>query len=96
MEKENLVIYHGKCSDGFGAAYSAWKQLGDSADYVPMTYDDIEDLPNIKNRNTRALVRKIKRFKDWIFSNDEYDAHYVQVGDGLCIITRKDHNENRN
>ena len=25
-----------------------------------------------------------------------YDAHYVQVGDGLCIITRKDQNENRN
>ena len=54
------------------------------------------NIPNIKNRNTRALVRKIKRFKDWIFSNDEYDAHYVQVGDGLCIITRKDQNENRN
>ena len=73
--------------------------------YVPYLKDDgfvlvdnldfhgmIFDIPNIKNRNTRALVRKIKRFKDWIFSNEEYDAHYVQVGDGLCIITRKDHN----
>ena len=70
--------------------------------YVPYLKDDgfvlvdnldfhgmIFDIPNI-------LVRKIKRFKDWIFSNEEYDAHYVQVGDGLCIITRKDHNENRN
>ena len=66
--------------------------LVDNLDFHGMIFD----IPNIKNRNTRALVRKIKRFKDWIFSNDEYDAHYVQVGDGLCIITRKDHNENRN
>ena len=66
--------------------------LVDNLDFHGMIFD----IPNIKNRNTRALVRKIKRFKDWIFSNDEYDAHYVQVGDGLCIITRKDQNENRN
>ena len=66
--------------------------LVDNLDFHGMIFD----IPNIKNRNTRALVRKIKRFKDWIFSNEEYDAHYVQVGDGLCIITRKDHNENRN
>ena len=60
--------------------------LVDNLDFHGMIFD----IPNIKNRNTRALVRKIKRFKDWIFSNEEYDAHYVQVGDGLCIITRKD------
>lgn len=66
--------------------------LVDNLDFHGMIFD----IPNIKNRNTRALVRKIKRFKDWIFSNEEYDAQYVQVGDGLCIITRKDHNENRN
>ena len=66
--------------------------LVDNLDFHGMIFD----IPNIKNRNTRALVRKIKRFKDWIFSNEEYDALYVQVGDGLCIITRKDHNENRN
>ena len=66
--------------------------LVDNLDFHGMIFD----IPNIKNRNTRALVRKIKRFKDWIFSNEEDDAHYVQVGDGLCIITRKDENENRN
>lgn len=50
--------------------------LVDNLDFHGMIFD----IPNIKNRNTRALVRKIKRFKDWIFSNEEYDAHYVQVG----------------
>ena len=32
----DLVIYHGPyCPDGFGAAFSAWKLLGDRATYLP-------------------------------------------------------------
>ncbi len=30
-----VVIYHGDCSDGFGAAYAAWKKFGDTASYIP-------------------------------------------------------------
>lgn len=30
-----VVIYHGDCSDGFGAAYAAWKKFGDIASYIP-------------------------------------------------------------
>jgi len=29
----NCVIYHANCTDGFGAAYSAWKLLGNRAEY---------------------------------------------------------------
>ncbi len=29
----DCVIYHADCTDGFGAAYAAWKQLGNRADY---------------------------------------------------------------
>ena len=29
----NVVIYHADCTDGFGAAYSAWKLLGNRAEY---------------------------------------------------------------
>ena len=28
-----VVIYHANCNDGFGAAYSAWKLLGNRAEY---------------------------------------------------------------
>jgi len=35
-----LVIYHANCMDGFGSAFSAWKKLGDSAEYVPASYND--------------------------------------------------------
>jgi len=31
----DIVIYHGGCSDGFGAAFAAWKLLGSRAKYVP-------------------------------------------------------------
>jgi uncharacterized protein len=32
------VLYHSNCYDGFGAAYAAWKALGDSAKYIPVSY----------------------------------------------------------
>jgi len=41
MFKKNIVvIYHKLCPDGFGAAYAAWKRLGDTADYLPAGYGD--------------------------------------------------------
>ncbi|MFN3692994.1 MAG: DHHA1 domain-containing protein [Candidatus Paceibacteria bacterium] len=33
--KDIVIIYHGDCPDGFGAAYAAWKKFGDSATYIP-------------------------------------------------------------
>jgi uncharacterized protein len=50
---KSLVIYHGNCADGFGAAYVAWKALDDSAEYVPANYGDcvISD-GNIKIKDT--------------------------------------------
>lgn len=33
--KDIVVIYHGDCPDGFGAAYAAWKKFGDTATYLP-------------------------------------------------------------
>ncbi len=35
---EIKVLYHGNCPDGFGGAYSAWKKLGDTAEYIPVRY----------------------------------------------------------
>lgn len=34
--KDIVIIYHGDCRDGFGAAYAAWKKFGDSAAYIPV------------------------------------------------------------
>jgi len=68
--KKNLVIYHGgNCSDGFGAAYAAWKQLGDSADYVPMVYGD-KFMPDYKDKNVYIL--------DFSFEKEVYEDILAQ------------------
>lgn len=38
MNDRPLVLYHGSCPDGFGAAWVAHRHLGDGADYMPMQY----------------------------------------------------------
>lgn len=36
----DFVIYHADCIDGFGAAYAAWKLLGNDAKYYPAKHGD--------------------------------------------------------
>lgn len=57
----------------------------DNLDFHGMVFD----IEHIKNRNTKQLVKKIKRFKDWIFNHEDYDVEYYHVGDGVCVIKRK-------
>ena len=58
----------------------------DNLDFHGMIFD----IDHIKNRNTKQLVKKIKRFKDWIFNHDDYNVNYYGVGDGICVIQRKE------
>lgn len=40
------IIYHGgECHDGFGAAWAAWRTLGDKATYAPASYGTNLDIP---------------------------------------------------
>lgn len=48
------VIYHGCCDDGFGAAWSAWKRLGDRAHYLPAQHG--EAVPPLPDESCLALV----------------------------------------
>ncbi|OGF62664.1 hypothetical protein A2662_03975 [Candidatus Giovannonibacteria bacterium RIFCSPHIGHO2_01_FULL_45_33] len=43
--KKIAVLYHKKCSDGFGAAWSAWKKFGNKALYLGVNHG--ESLPKI-------------------------------------------------
>jgi oligoribonuclease NrnB/cAMP/cGMP phosphodiesterase (DHH superfamily) len=38
--KQIVVIYHGNCPDGFGAAYIAWKKFEDSASYIGVQHGE--------------------------------------------------------
>lgn len=48
-----IVLYHGNCPDGFGAAWAASLHFGDKADYVPVQYG--EEPPNVIGREIYIL-----------------------------------------
>lgn len=39
-----IVYYHKNCSDGFGAAFAAWKEFGADAAYEPLQYGKTPDV----------------------------------------------------
>ena len=49
----NCVIYHANCTDGFGAAYSAWKLLGNRAEYHACKHGDLP--PDVLGKNVVIL-----------------------------------------
>ena len=54
-----VVIYHGKCPDGFGAAFAAWLKFGDAAQYVPADYCDAP--PDVTGKDVFILDFSYKR-----------------------------------
>lgn len=59
--------------------------LVDNLDFHGMIFD----IERINNRNTKQLVKKIKRFKEWILNNENYESEYYPVGDGIVLIRKK-------
>jgi len=51
--QQHLVIYHGECPDGFGAAFAAWLKLGDSAEYLPYQYGMVS--PDVTDKSVFIL-----------------------------------------
>jgi oligoribonuclease NrnB/cAMP/cGMP phosphodiesterase (DHH superfamily) len=86
----NLVIYHANCTDGFGAAYSAWKLLGDRAEYHAAKYG--EPPPDVKGKNvvvldfsydhatTKILMKEAKGF----LVIDHHKSAMVELHDVSC------------
>jgi len=83
----NLVIYHGNCNDGFGAAYSAWKLLGNRAEYYAAEHG--EPPPCVKgkrvvildfsysNKATKALIEEAEEL--WVI--DHHKSNMVELHD---------------
>jgi oligoribonuclease NrnB/cAMP/cGMP phosphodiesterase (DHH superfamily) len=92
----NLVIYHAGCTDGFGAAYAAWKLLGDRADYHAAKHS--EPPPDVVGKNvvvldfsydnatTKKLMKEAKNF----LVIDHHKTAMVELHDVSC--TRFDMN----
>ncbi|MEA5027228.1 MAG: O-methyltransferase [Erysipelotrichaceae bacterium] len=55
-----------------------------------MFHGMVDDPSLTRNRRTKDLVRKLKKFRDNILSNSLYDvAYYPEVGDGVALIRVK-------
>ncbi len=48
-----------------------------------------ENIEEIKSRNLKALVRKIKNYEEWLKTNDNYITTFHEVGDGLAVSIKK-------
>lgn len=53
MTQYTHVLYHKACPDGFGAAWAAWRALGEKAVYIPVAYK--EPMPELP-RNAKVLM----------------------------------------
>ena len=55
--------------------------------YVERFYnnDPMEEV----SKDLRALARKIDRFNQWLKNNPNYESHFLDIGDGMVISTKK-------
>ena len=75
----DVVIYHAYCTDGFGAAYSAWKLLGNRAEYHACIHG--QKPPDIKGKNVVIL--------DFSFDNKTTKKMIKQAANLLVIDHHK-------
>ncbi len=71
----NCVIYHADCTDGFGAAYSAWKHLGNRTEYHACKHGTPP--PDVKGKNVVVL--------DFSFDNAT-TKKMIEEADSLLVI----------
>ena len=48
-----------------------------------------KNLEDIKNRNLRSLVRKIKNYIDFLENNIKYKTTFYEIGDGLSVTEKR-------
>jgi hypothetical protein len=51
-----LILYHANCTDGFGAAFSAWCKFGDDHHPIFDANGKIQKGPNYKPADLEGLV----------------------------------------
>jgi len=71
-----VILYHGSCPDGFGAAYAAWKKFGDEAEYIPLYRGD--DLPE-------GLEGDALYFVDFTYDKPAMD-HFIEIAKSVTVL----------
>jgi nanoRNase/pAp phosphatase (c-di-AMP/oligoRNAs hydrolase) len=106
-EKNKWVLYHAECMDGYGAAWSAWKTLGESARYKAVRHD--EPLPKLPDSielyivdfcypmdvlvSTAQRVKKIVVLDHHISAQKDYESYisHSAIPSNLEVIFVQEH-----
>ena len=88
----DLVIYHSNCSDGTGAAWAAWKLLGDRAEYVAASHG--ESPPDVRGRRvaildfsySNSVIKQMVKDADALVVIDHHKSAMVELHDVNCTI----------
>ena len=75
-DKKTVIIYHGGCPDGFSGAYAAWKNFGDTAEYIPGSYSEI--IPE-------AFAGKNVFFIDFSYKKEPMDE-IVKIASSVVVL----------
>ncbi len=49
-----------------------------------------KDESEIKSRNLRGLVRKIKNYIEYLKNSEKYETRFYDIGDGIAVTSRKE------
>jgi uncharacterized protein len=77
------VFFHGNCYDGFGAAFAAWKKLGDTAKYIPVSYGK-EHVTDIQFQPEDVVY-----IVDYSVSNEEFEKLTEMVSEVVILDHHK-------
>lgn len=81
-DTKTVVLYHGGCPDGFGAAYAAWKKFGDRATYEALSRSDGPPLELAKDADVYLI--------DFTYNKKEDMETLQSVSKSLTVL---DHHE---
>jgi hypothetical protein len=93
----DFVIYHAECSDGFGAAFAAWKLLGDRAVYFPAKHG--HPAPDVTGRNViildfaydNATTKKMIKQAESFLILDHHKSSMINLHDVSCACFDMSH-----
>ena len=83
----DMVLYHANCNDGFGAAYAAWKLLGNRAEYIPCSHGTPP--PDVKGKKVvcldfsynKKITKKLIKRADAFLIIDHHKSAMVELHD---------------
>ncbi len=83
----DLVIYYANCTDGMASAYSAWKLLGNRAEYIACAHGG--DIPEVKGKNVaicdfsfkNSIVKKMIEDAEALVILDHHKSAMVELHD---------------